>query len=304
MGVHRFCLEHIKANLLTHYRRKGLREACQILGTELQEPKYWMAWENLRELHADAADYLQDIVPQMWTLFEDGGSRWGMSTTNISESYNNVLKGARHLPIRAIVESTLEKCAYIFRRDWALINNCNTALPPHPMKMYMDSMVRATKQTVTSWSDNLGLFVVCTEKGNKQEVKYSQGLCSCGKWQNRRFPCSHAIAVAKAIDHDPLGLVNRVYTMDGWRAQFSSSFAPVLGSHSWPVVSWSLKVDEVRLIRHTGRGSRSVSRQKGPMDYTRLHTPQRTPCSHCGNTRHDRKRCPFSHPPSDRRSWQ
>jgi len=267
----------------------------------MQEAKYWQAWEKLAELHADAADYLQNIDPKMWTLFEDGGNRWGMSTTNISERYNNVLKGTRHLPIRAIVESTLEKCAQIFRRDWPLINACNTALPPHPMKMYMESMVRATRQTVSA---NLSLFVVCTEKGNKHQVKYSEGLCSCGKWQNRRFPCSHAIAVAQDNGHDPLVLVNQFYTMDGWRAQFSSHFAPVLGSHSWPAVSWSLQVDELRLIRHSGRGNRSVKRKKGPSDYQKTQTTRRAPCSRCGNKRHDRKRCPFSHPPSDRTSWQ
>ncbi|KAH9623670.1 hypothetical protein KSS87_000246, partial [Heliosperma pusillum] len=110
-GLHRFCLEHIKANLLTYFRRKGLKEACQILGTELNQTKYWNAWSRINELNPEAAEYLQQMDPTMWTLFEEGGHRWGLSTTNMSESYNNVLKGARHLPIRAMVESTLEKCA-------------------------------------------------------------------------------------------------------------------------------------------------------------------------------------------------
>ncbi len=127
-GVHRFCLEHIKANLLSNHRKKGLRNACQMLGTELDETKYNNAWRRLNQLYPEAAGYLREIGGEMWTLFEDGGNRWGLSTTNLSESYNNVLKGARHLPIRAMVESTLEKCAYIFRRDRPIINTCNTPL--------------------------------------------------------------------------------------------------------------------------------------------------------------------------------
>ncbi|KAH9608717.1 hypothetical protein KSS87_019195, partial [Heliosperma pusillum] len=171
-GLHRFCLEHIKANLLTNFRRNGLKEACQILGTELNQTKYWNAWGRINELNPEAAAYLQQIDPTMWTLFEDGGHRWGVSTTNISESYNNVLKGARHLPIRAMVESTLEKCAYIFRRYRPKINSCNTPLPPHPMAIYMANMLDSTRQTVTSWGECF-VVVVC---GASTTAVWSEGL--------------------------------------------------------------------------------------------------------------------------------
>ena len=37
-----------------------------------------------------------------WTQSHDGGRRYGAMTTNISECFNGVLKGARGLPIAAI----------------------------------------------------------------------------------------------------------------------------------------------------------------------------------------------------------
>ncbi|GFS37182.1 hypothetical protein Acr_00g0050460 [Actinidia rufa] len=44
--------------------------------------------------------------PTKWTLAHDGGYRWGVTTTNDSECYNNVLRGARDLPITSCVEVT------------------------------------------------------------------------------------------------------------------------------------------------------------------------------------------------------
>ena len=40
----------------------------------------------------------------------DGGYRWGIMTTNSSESLNNVFRMSWRLPVSAIVEDTFYKC--------------------------------------------------------------------------------------------------------------------------------------------------------------------------------------------------
>ena len=40
----------------------------------------------------------------MWTLSHDGGYRCGAMTTNMSDCFNGVLKGAHGLPISALVD--------------------------------------------------------------------------------------------------------------------------------------------------------------------------------------------------------
>ena len=41
-----------------------------------------------------------------WTFAHDGGFRWGITSTNNSESYNSAILGARNLPITASVQVT------------------------------------------------------------------------------------------------------------------------------------------------------------------------------------------------------
>ena len=50
--------------------------------------------------------YLMSEDLDKWTQPHDGGRRYGAMTTNISECFNGVLKGARGLPIAAMVEFT------------------------------------------------------------------------------------------------------------------------------------------------------------------------------------------------------
>ena len=47
------------------------------------------------------------MIPlEIWALAHDEGRRYGIMTTNMSEVFNSVLKGARNLPIIALVQLT------------------------------------------------------------------------------------------------------------------------------------------------------------------------------------------------------
>ena len=48
--------------------------------------------------------YLMKEGLEKWTLSHDGRHRYGAMTTNMSECFNRILKGARGLPISALVD--------------------------------------------------------------------------------------------------------------------------------------------------------------------------------------------------------
>jgi hypothetical protein len=62
-------------------------------------------------LNDDAKAWLLEQLPDKskWTLaFDEGGSRNGITTTNISEVFNFILKGIRVLPVCDIVDYTFQ----------------------------------------------------------------------------------------------------------------------------------------------------------------------------------------------------
>ncbi|CAI9113082.1 OLC1v1013618C1 [Oldenlandia corymbosa var. corymbosa] len=83
-----------------------------------------------------AAEWLDSIGANKWTLLGDGDNRWGVMTTNTTESYNNALKGARLLPIIALIKSFLLKTVKLFNDNYEKIEKCQTVLTPHYMAKY------------------------------------------------------------------------------------------------------------------------------------------------------------------------
>lgn len=71
-------------------------------------------------------NFLQSAPLSKWSLTHDvGGRRFSMMTTNISEVYNNVLKGARSVPMTAIMELTFYRTNEYFRQMRGVANALN-----------------------------------------------------------------------------------------------------------------------------------------------------------------------------------
>ncbi|KAH0754092.1 hypothetical protein KY290_024362 [Solanum tuberosum] len=66
------------------------------------EKKFLKKMEMIKEINPEAYVWLMKNDLDKWTLHRDGGRRWGMLTTNSSESFNGLLKSARGLPVTAM----------------------------------------------------------------------------------------------------------------------------------------------------------------------------------------------------------
>ncbi|RYR27904.1 hypothetical protein Ahy_B01g051981 [Arachis hypogaea] len=64
-------------------------------------------------------NWLNRIPRKQYALAFDGGYRWGHMTTNLVECINSVLKGARNLPITALVEATFYRLNELFTQKRA-----------------------------------------------------------------------------------------------------------------------------------------------------------------------------------------
>ena len=69
--------------------------------------------------------YLMSESVDMWTQSYDGGRHFGAITTNISECFNGVVKGAQGLPIAAMVKFTWSKLVeYFHNRHKKITHSC------------------------------------------------------------------------------------------------------------------------------------------------------------------------------------
>ncbi|XP_070035158.1 uncharacterized protein [Nicotiana tomentosiformis] len=90
-AYHRYCVRHLKANFQKAHPNKDLHDLIWMAATDHQDCKFKRRMESIRQEDQGAYRWLMRHELDKWTLHADGGRRWGILTTNISESFNGLL---------------------------------------------------------------------------------------------------------------------------------------------------------------------------------------------------------------------
>ncbi|XP_072076836.1 uncharacterized protein [Arachis hypogaea] len=118
-AFHMFCIRHIESNFLRKFKAPYLQKLIVNIGYSQTVREYEMHYQRLRERGEAYTNWLDRIPREQYALAFDGGYRWGHMTTNLVECINSVLKGARNLPVTALVKATFYKLNELFTRKRA-----------------------------------------------------------------------------------------------------------------------------------------------------------------------------------------
>ncbi|KAL8552370.1 hypothetical protein ACS0TY_001167 [Phlomoides rotata] len=116
---------------------------------------FLMRWQHklfvaLREYVLFQTD-MRAIDVNKWTFSHDGGHRYGVMMTNISEAINGVLKGTRRLPITAIVNATFTRSKNAFQEreeDAKNLQQRNQTWPEDVFNRITDNNALGMRHTV------------------------------------------------------------------------------------------------------------------------------------------------------------
>ncbi|XP_076920416.1 uncharacterized protein LOC143581536 [Bidens hawaiensis] len=262
-AYHRFCLRHIRSNLMSKFKSVSLKRLCWYIGSTTQGRKYRWGVREMKGINLDAWNYLDATGATKWALAHDvGRRRW------------DVQQFAKHARIA-----------------W----NCNTPLPPRMWRMFTERDITSQEHKVTTFDYGMQIYRVVTklqtnkDGGNDYTVQYKNRKCTCGKWQTLRFPCSHAIVVCHLRGEDPHDIVSRVHTTATYRELYDGHFNPINHQGYWTDPGWRMIGDSSKFITSVGR--RRQRRIQNEMD---AHHPDEDiirRCGLCNGTGHNRSSC-------------
>ncbi|KAH0730411.1 hypothetical protein KY289_001599 [Solanum tuberosum] len=141
-GFHRFCLRHLKANFKKKFKNVSLNNLLWATANHCQEKKFLKKMEMIKEINSEAYVWLMKNDLDKWTLHRDEGKRWGMLTTNSSESFNGLLRSARGLPVIAMVRLTYNQIVNRFVTRSKFVNQLvqqKQQWMPKPFKIFEDN---------------------------------------------------------------------------------------------------------------------------------------------------------------------
>ncbi|XP_022023776.1 uncharacterized protein LOC110924041 [Helianthus annuus] len=228
-----YCLRHFINNGNEKFRNSQLKTLAYRAGTGSQNQirKFNSIMEEIGKINRQSRQWLESHALDIWTLAHDGGKRYGLLTTNLSEIFNSVLKGARFLPITACVQLTFYRLVNYFdvRRPMGSSAQANgDVYTPHVAAKQAALMSKASAHSLRSFNLQKGIFEVITQKGkNVQIVNLEQKTCTCGKWEIFKYPCSHVLSACANLSLNTWQYVHKCYSIVDYCATWSYEFSPL-----------------------------------------------------------------------------
>ncbi|KAI3463404.1 hypothetical protein Pfo_020067 [Paulownia fortunei] len=269
-GVHRFCLRHVSSNFNKRFKSIALRDLC-----------YTAGHGKIKALNDDAHTYLENIDKCQWTLAYDGGWRCGILTTNMSKCINGMLKGARRLPVTAIVQITFHRAIKHFldrlSKGRRMVEN-NQPWPDNILQRYeswqnlsIEHMIHVFDYTDQSAS------VITRRSGSSRSfthvVKLRSMECSCGNWSQFGIPCSHAMHTCRHFGVNPATLMKSYYSTASYVDTYKGKFEPLPDEVYWDAPHFELWHNPALRIQNR-RGRNTTTRIPNEMDWPQTRARQ------------------------------
>uniref|UniRef100_K3XQ43 SWIM-type domain-containing protein n=1 Tax=Setaria italica TaxID=4555 RepID=K3XQ43_SETIT len=282
--VHRWCTRHFAANMSCRQKSNRVIGKLKLLCKVHTEREFNEKLEDLvKDLNDDAKEWLKGEMEDKdkWAqAFDEGGMRWGIMTTNYSESLNAVFKGIRSRPVARIIEYSFEKCNAYFVDRWQkaramldegyrigkvaddYLSEAKLRSVHHLAEPYgPERMVYSIRSYGTT---NIGGE---SHGGRHYRVDLNEVSCTCNVPQLLHLPCSHFITACKArgLNYESPLYMSPLYSREHTIKIWESSFQPYLDPSQWPAYEGVGYVPNPNLMRNKV-GRRQKKRFTGDMD--------------------------------------
>lgn len=297
---HRFCTRHLASNVNTQFKNAYVKNLFGKAADARQRKKFDYYLGRIGELNVEAHKYLMDISSHRWSIHHDGGFRYGVKTTNMSEAFNGVMKGARCLPITALVRMTFYRVNsyFVTRRGWGKrrIEEGHDFVEKATTTIEMN-MAKSGAHEVQAFDHEMGLFEVTTGRGgrasgkggNVHTVNLVAKTCTCEKLKIYKLPCSHVLAVCRSRSLSYAAFVDPFFTTVEYRQTYLKSFHPLPDVPYWPHYTGVRIVADASKRRGVGRPK--SSRYPNEMDSSARRSVNVKSCSICRRQGHNKKTC-------------
>ena len=172
-AYHRICMRHFASNFTTRFKDKILKNLVCRPAFPSTERKFNKNMNTIGRINSEALQWLEAIPFQSWALSHDGGRRYGLMTTNISEVFNSVLKGACSLPVTALVQLTFFRLNgyFVARRELG----ADRLASAKQFTLYVDvqiqgRVVKAGSMEIVFYNHVKGLFHVKSRRGRTHRL--------------------------------------------------------------------------------------------------------------------------------------
>ena len=300
------CSHHIQMNTKQKFgaiASKNVVAIAKAFGTRQEEHLFGI----VHAVSPRACRYLLEIPPSKWRSSEwlqdtNLPPRFGITTSNSSECVNSMIDAYRNEGYMELVEGLLHHMTQMISR--------------HRQK-YKDKepeeVVPKVQQLMKNRWNAAAAMTICEIEANHSEYKVSEErmsddannpipcktihhsvfpetkCCSCGKWQDNKYPCRHAVTYFRKWLEKDLGWILRYEVHYYYKYK---SLQELYKRNIFPVI-----VDQIRYDNESKpppvRVAAGRPKKKRYRNRTKFIDQSESPivCSKCGERGHNRRTC-------------
>ncbi|XP_026383336.1 uncharacterized protein LOC113278807 [Papaver somniferum] len=287
-AFHSYCLYHMKGNIPVP-KGKSRKTAVKLFEecyTALTKENFYAAAKSMSNLKLYlVVAWMMKIPFYNWDAHAFLGERWGENTSNIAESFNNIIKHDKPLPALELVDVIRAK---VMKKNYKRLvesNKWTTRLTPRMQARFNKRINDCRSYKFRRASEKV--FEIISTTG-KHTVDLDSRTCTCKWWQKNSFLCTHAMKAMLQIGNDePYNYISPYYTSDYYRRLYSRPIYPIPDSEKPPEIN-----EKGYIFPPTGRREQA-GRPKG-VRYrgSREKVRKKRKCGQCGMlTFHNRRTC-------------
>jgi MULE transposase domain/SWIM zinc finger len=209
---HSKCLRHLSENFKKLFSNTSTIVLKQ-MAMAFTHQAYTRCRNSLSALAkgADMIKWIDNADPKTWCRSKFPVPRLGVTTSNSIEIVFSTFKKAKHLPP---LELLLWIEGYILANRFKMLElaqNAPGTLSPAIVKDLEDESTKATNLHVNRVGEATGTILYYgTSHVQEFSVDLNNGTCTCGRFQEMMFPCSHAVKLIT----DSLGRLPEAFCSD------------------------------------------------------------------------------------------
>ena len=152
---HAHCVWHLEKNVNTKFRTK-VNGKIWSAAKALTKSAFSNAMDDIKQINADVAAYLENILPASWALSMAPVRRFGYTTSNMAESFNSWLNEVRDAgsPLTTLDDIFRNIGALFFKRR-TLYNSMRSTIPPSTAEMLQDAVDEGCRLQVRQFDEQV-----------------------------------------------------------------------------------------------------------------------------------------------------
>ena len=281
---HSFCMKHLESNFKSRYSDDAyLISLFWKAATTYREMEFEQAIAQMHAHNPKVASFWVKAPAECWSSAKFPGKRYGQLTTSISESFNNVMKGARGKAITNLAEHTRMKAT-----EWANNRRAScaawiTPITPAALEILLRNRENSRQHNV--FSVDAHIYQV-NSPAFQDVVDLDKRTCSCRTFQDIGIPCEHACVAIDAAGLDCHDFIEKWWLTETYKETYAKPIMPTLDRSQWdksgPPTPYILPPEYKR-----GPGRPEERRRENMPARKRKMT-----CTNCTMVGHNRRKCP------------